>query len=1000
MKKILILIFLGLITNIVASEPSYRDEVNSYLEAVADAKRKVRNFIQALETKDKKKILDAMLEVQEDTLAVDELNRQTNSIKKEFKNITKEIKEKTIQKIKQKVAKEYKCSESDVIIKKFTNKKTVKKTNDVKIGHDWDITIFNAKKGEDIFHSKKLKDIVYESYYESIGGKEFYPNIYPKDLAHKAHIEVTSEYHPEAYEGGNDYLTNPEGFNILDVDRLYHTMEHKSLIEKEKALSYLKKGDIKKYEVSIHEQIRQYTKQFSKQIEPRISSNIDINSFIPEHVKKGTAILEKVGKYDSELKRVFTPVDAKKALANMKHPDTIEGIIQKGTSIIPVIEKRKIGLTMNTKGFQKLSEKEGSAVMKILQSDISKFPKLKKSLVYGQKALKIVMVSEVAYFMGRDGVFYALKKVRADESYAEFIFDVYKNALWYGSGVGGAYDEALKEQLELYKKEIQRGEPTQSIVKDITLTVTRTGTYFGRDIAIGVLTMPYVLMDYLIGFEDAEAKERYSKAFLAKVQSIVKTQKEAKKMTNMARDNNIAFKDRKKYFNCLCSHPRCGSLGGVFDPDFDGNGVGPCKCSGPLSTWKGLMTQVPKEQKACVDYIKELNNKITDERVRKLYEEAMRENIKSVSKEIDEIKTASAKKAYKTFNRIKEALNFDKKLKSNLRATVLSKLSNEATDDIEKTSEHPDFDNAIKKLKYAMDIDKEENLNRYKNRISKYKKWQDNWNNLIYIKIPAIVKDFKANKIEKVKKELAQIKAQAGKSLPNRCKDLLKIDKRLKEIEKRLKEQKSIVNSSTIDPTGTWATDQNSAIMRLKLHQNGIDGVYSSDNGKIWGKMVGDTLIGYWSENSSNRRCSIPKHNNYYWGKVELKFTQKSFLGAWGYCNGELTHQWHGKRIKKSNLDNIWTSNQGDIIFNFENREVKAIYGSDNGKLWGKKIGNKFVGYWSENSSSKKCKRSKNGSFYWGRVELDFDSNSFSGAWGYCDDKLNHPWQGSNISLN
>ncbi|MDX8400347.1 MAG: hypothetical protein R8K20_08885 [Gallionellaceae bacterium] len=72
-----------------------------------------------------------------------------------------------------------------------------------------------------------------------------------------------------------------------------------------------------------------------------------------------------------------------------------------------------------------------------------------------------------------------------------------------------------------------------------------------------------------------------------------------------------------------------------------------------------------------------------------------------------------------------------------------------------------------------------------------------------------------------------------------------------------------------------------------------------------------------------------------------------------------------------------------------------------NGRIIGesKNSGRKFVGYWVQDTSGKRCSRKQNGSHYWGRLSFNATTNDgFKGAWGYCNNKPSKPWTGYLLS--
>jgi len=322
MNTILFRIFLLLMLIFtISSSRTHKQRVNDYLQAVENAKAKVENFKQAIKSKDPIKIKKATLKIQEDPAAIKELNKESNLVKKKFVDITESIQSKTIENIKQKVAKKYGVRPEDVNVKKFTNP-----SSKVKAGHDWDVTV--TVKGDDIPY-QKVQDIVHDSYFEASGGKKAYPNKTAKEFAEAHHVEVTSKGHAEAYEGGKEYIDNTKTHKVNDPERLSKTIEHKSDLDYKKAKEYAGAKEYAKSEVYKHEHARQYTKQYESHIKPRIK---EMGGRIPDNIRKGTNILKKIGKYDKALKRTYTPADADVDLAKMG--ETAESIIKKGSALV------------------------------------------------------------------------------------------------------------------------------------------------------------------------------------------------------------------------------------------------------------------------------------------------------------------------------------------------------------------------------------------------------------------------------------------------------------------------------------------------------------------------------------------------------------------------------------------------------------------------------------------------------------------------------------------
>jgi len=94
---------------------------------------------------------------------------------------------------------------------------------------------------------------------------------------------------------------------------------------------------------------------------------------------------------------------------------------------------------------------------------------------------------------------------------------------------------------------------------------------------------------------------------------------------------------------------------------------------------------------------------------------------------------------------------------------------------------------------------------------------------------------------------------------------------------------------------GLWKTTEGD--VRLWLSSSQVTGSYSpGDHGELVGQLRGNIVQGYWIEDSSNRRCSVPKNGRYYWGRFYFNFDGDKFTGKWGYCNDEPQREWNGTR--------------------------------------------------------------------------------------------------------
>lgn len=99
-----------------------------------------------------------------------------------------------------------------------------------------------------------------------------------------------------------------------------------------------------------------------------------------------------------------------------------------------------------------------------------------------------------------------------------------------------------------------------------------------------------------------------------------------------------------------------------------------------------------------------------------------------------------------------------------------------------------------------------------------------------------------------------------------------------------------------------------------------------------------------------------------------------------------------------------WKTDEGlmALLQGSESRFIRGFYYDDNGEVRGKvtttylnENGKKVLsGYWIQAISMKKCGTEKYGSYYWGRLAFEFKGDSFTGVWGYCDEKAVYAWNG------
>jgi hypothetical protein len=195
---------------------------------------------------------------------------------------------------------------------------------------------------------------------------------------------------------------------------------------------------------------------------------------------------------------------------------------------------------------------------------------------------------------------------------------------------------------------------------------------------------------------------------------------------------------------------------------------------------------------------------------------------------------------------------------------------------------------------------------------------------------------------------------------------------------------------------GLWESSE--GVMNIKQSGSRVSGTYKQDKGAIEGRLSNNVLNGYWSESNSNRRCNTSRNGRYHWGSLRLVFDGSTFRGAWGYCDDAPTTPWTGNRPVPPSISGVWDSSEGEITFKQSGSRISASYKQDGGAIEGRIANNILTGYWSEESSNRRCNTARNGRYHWGSLRFVFDGSTFKGAWGYCDDAPTTVWTGNQKS--
>ncbi len=349
--------------------------------------------------------------------------------------------------------------------------------------------------------------------------------------------------------------------------------------------------------------------------------------------------------------------------------------------------------------------------------------------------ISVGMTAGGALLTGYQGVSIALDNVKATDTLWDFFRNCYYHSAWEGTGIGPAFEQAQREEIERYMKEFEAGQ-SPSMTKHLTFTILKTGVYLGKEALIGVLYLPDTIWEYFTQEKEMEAYAAMQNE-LAKVmrQMVLDRQAFEQVMANMKK-MGLHDSDAKDYLNCLCGG--CGgSLGGFFNPGCTSDiGHGPCQCNGPLTIWK---TPLPAgDKQAQYDCFNKVAKMRYDE-ARAVFDQwnrqAAEENAKSVQPQMDKIRADivsrkamededTARAIADRFEGVRDLLRPEDA--DYVRATVGPYLENFAARNVERGDVARAVDNQDRALnKVGMrDFQSETNA---KQRKAQYEKWDKAW---------------------------------------------------------------------------------------------------------------------------------------------------------------------------------------------------------------------------------------------------------------------------------
>lgn len=299
---------------------------------------------------------------------------------------------------------------------------------------------------------------------------------------------------------------------------------------------------------------------------------------------------------------------------------------------------------------------------------VTTWAKTKEAMgVKGLTKFKVVMVAGSAVLMAKTGYDISINNVKPTDTEWDWIRNMTKNSLWYGSGLGTAFEQAEAEELERYAKEHAAGQDP-ALTKHVTLTLLKTGTYLGRDAIVGMLYLPDAVAEALswswgevTGTNKINAYTEAQNEIAAVMQKMVLERKEFEKALDLVAKMGVHPEDAESFLNCMCQN--CGgSLGGYFGPGAEGEyGFGPCLCKGPLTIWKTPIPSNSERELECYNSITAGNSAKDQVIFDKWRKQARDENAQSVVEELAEVHElakdeSTLSEAADLFNRIQDLL--------------------------------------------------------------------------------------------------------------------------------------------------------------------------------------------------------------------------------------------------------------------------------------------------------------------------------------------------------
>jgi hypothetical protein len=506
------------------------------------------------------------------------------------------------------------------------------------------------------------------------------------------------------------------------------------------------------------------------------------------------------------------------------------------------------------------------------------------------KVAVVVMSAGEALLIAHQGVSTTIKNTKATDTMWDYFRNCYYHAAWEGTGIGPAFEQAQQEELIRYTQEYEQGQDP-SMVKHITFTLLKTGVYMGKDAVIGVMYLPDHIWEFFTQEKAMEGYARYQNEMATVLQEMILDRKELDQALENMKAMGLHDSDAMLYLNCLCSG--CGgSLGGKYDPGFEGAGRGPCKCSGPLSSWqKPLPVNDKQSQIACFNKVTNIRHNQAQALFNQWNRRARLANANSVSKELHQLQqraqdnekmadSQETRELAEDFADIKELLLPEDA--NNIRGLVNPLLEDHAFDNFVAGNLQQGLKNIDAILGYmgTVNLAEEQRLEQLR---EQYAQWQQPWKQAKERHLPAIAKLLEQDRLQAAQQQLQAILRRMqnppGELPPaQKDKDLMKLKQ---AVGQALAAQQ---------PVSSRASDPESVSSRMPQ----------------WSKRPGD--MSDWQVSKAKFQVSAKKISSAPGGDGATSYYEapKRLLGDW-------TRAKHILLEKKSSGGRYYSGNHGDI---------------------------------------------------------------------------------------